>query len=70
MPELLTSDDVLALLQERKGSRTLEQLSEEIGVSYQYLGHVFRKVRAPGKDMLRFLGLERVVFYRRKARRS
>ena len=69
MPELLTSDDVLDLLVARRASRTLEEFAEEVGVSYQFLGHILRKARPPGKEVLKYLGLKRVILYQRNGRR-
>jgi len=41
-------------------------LAKEIGISAQYLSDVLRGNRNPGKKILDFLGIEKVVIYRRK----
>ena len=65
MPDYLDLDQVVSLLEIKRGDRTLEEFAEEVGVSYQFLGHIFRKVRPPGKDVLRYLGLRKVTLYQR-----
>lgn len=63
--EYLTVDEVRQLLESRKGSRTQEDLASDIGISYQYLGHILRGVRVPGERVLKFLGLKRVILYQK-----
>jgi len=68
MSDYLTIDDVRQLLQSRQGDRTQEDLAREIGISYQFLGHILRGVRSPGKDVLKFLGLRKLTVYQRDRR--
>jgi len=63
MSDYLTVDQVVSLLEARRGDRTLEQFAAEVGVSYQYLGHIFRRVRSPGRDVLKYLGLKKITLY-------
>lgn len=66
MSDLLTTEQVVELLDEKRADRTLEQFAEEVGVSYQYLGHIFRRVRTPGREILKYLGLRKVTFYQKE----
>ncbi len=42
-------------------------LAAQWGISAQYIGDVMRGYRDPGKSILRALGYERVVLYRKVA---
>ena len=68
MPTYLTVDDVVTLLKSARGERTLEDFCRDVDVSYQFLSHVERGVRQPGKKMLKYLGLVRITLYRQEPR--
>jgi methylphosphotriester-DNA--protein-cysteine methyltransferase len=70
MSDYLNVDQVISMLEAKRAGRTLEEFSDEVGVSYQYLGHLFRRVRTPGKEILRYLGLKKIVFYVKNGKRS
>jgi hypothetical protein len=70
MADYLTSDQVVAMLEAKRGDRTLEEFADEVGVSYQFLGHIFRRVRAPGREVLRYLGLRRIILYQKDRQRA
>jgi transcriptional regulator with XRE-family HTH domain len=63
MPEYLTTDQVVDLLKEDRGDRTLEEYAKVIGVSYQFIAHVLRGVRQPGKKMLKHLNIKKLTLY-------
>ncbi len=53
------------LAQERDALGTAKALADRIGVSTAYLSDVFLGHRTPGPKILAFLGIERVVVYRK-----
>ena len=61
--EYLTVEDVVKLLKEARGDRTLEEFARLIGVSYQFCAHIERGVRQPGKKVLKYLGLQKITRY-------
>lgn len=68
-PTALTRHQVIELLKAKRGSRTLESIAAEIGVTFQYLGHVIDDgTRTPGEKVLKWLGLREVkgVWYERE----
>lgn len=56
--------DPLAMLKRRQGTRSQKALAEELGITPSYLCDVLQRRRDPGPQVLRALGLERVVTYR------
>jgi transcriptional regulator with XRE-family HTH domain len=55
----LTREQVLKLLKERQGERSLRQFAIDIGISAAYLSDVYLGKRSVGKKILKHLGLER-----------
>ena len=55
----LTRTQVVGLLAEKNGRKSLRLFAEEIGVSAAYLSDVFRGNREPGPTILELLGVER-----------
>jgi transcriptional regulator with XRE-family HTH domain len=58
-----TQSDVLRLLREKQGKRTLRDFAKVIGVSVAYLSDIFLLRRNPGPAILKYLELrqERIV---------
>jgi AraC-like DNA-binding protein len=65
MADYLNTDQVVQLLDDKRADRTLEEFAAEVGVSYQYLGHIFRRVRTPGRGILKYLGLRKITVYQK-----
>jgi hypothetical protein len=60
----LTDVDVRALLETRRGQRSVEDQADEIGVSWQYLYKMRRSGdRPPNRKVLEYLKLDKVVMY-------
>jgi len=57
--------DPLVILQKACDGRALSVAAEELDVSPQYLSDVLHRRREPGPKILKAIGLERVVEYRR-----
>jgi transcriptional regulator with XRE-family HTH domain len=55
----MTRLDVVDLLRERQGKKSLRAFAEKIGVSAAYLSDVYRGNREPGPTVLALLGIER-----------
>lgn len=58
-------EDPVLQLRERVGSSSQASVAEELGISQQYLSAVLRRSKAPGKSILKALGLEKLVSYRK-----
>lgn len=56
--------DPLVILRKRQGSRSQKALAAELGITPSYLCDVLQGRREPGPQVLRALGLERVISYR------
>lgn len=69
MSKAFTLDDVVDMLKNRQGDRTLTALAAEIGVSKAYVSDIYKGRRNPGPTVLEFLGLVAVIpdTYYRKA---
>ena len=67
----MTADQVRELLRKTMGAKTNAALARDLDCSRAYIGDVLCGSRAPGKLILRYLGLERSVsieyFPKRKA---
>jgi hypothetical protein len=62
----MTRDSLIRELERRKAALgTWKRVSEELGVTQQYVHDVKERRRMPGPQFLRALGLERVVSYRK-----
>jgi len=57
--------DIIQLLKREQGSKTQKELAKRIGVTDAYLSDVLRGNRQPGKAILQFFELEKVVTYRK-----
>jgi transcriptional regulator with XRE-family HTH domain len=65
----MTEHDVVALLRRRcEAPESQASFARAAGVSQQYVNDVLKRDKAPGEAILRALGLERVVTYRRVRR--
>lgn len=63
----MTTDDVVNhLLKMVVDFGAQDRLAEHLGITPQYLCDVLKRRRAPGDSILKALGLERVVIYRKK----
>lgn len=58
-----TMEDPITQLQSRVEESSQVLVAAELGVSQQYLSAVLRGLKAPGKSILKALGLERSVVY-------
>ena len=56
----------IKLLRKMCANRQQADVAAELGVSAQYLNDILQGRRLPGEKVLRPLGLERVVKYRRR----
>lgn len=66
----MTQQQVLSLLEEKRGDDSWASLAERIGVSRAYLSDILRGRRDPGPTILEFLGLRKVVSYTVKYERK
>jgi hypothetical protein len=57
--------DPIALLKQRQGNRSLRALAREIPCSAPYLSDVYNGNRLAGPKLLRFLGIEKEVTFRK-----
>lgn len=60
--------DPIRILRESLGAESQAEVARKIGISPQYLHDVLNERRGPGDKILDYLGLERVVTFRRKRR--
>lgn len=58
-----SAEDVVKMLKVRQGTKTQEEFASEIGISFQLYSNVALMSRSPGKKILKFLGLRKVVLY-------
>lgn len=58
--------DPIRMLRESLDGRSQAEMAKKIGISPQYLHDVLNERRGPGEKILDFLGLEKVVLYRRR----
>lgn len=56
-------EDPIFELQTRVKASSQAQVAEEMDVSQQYISDVINRRKAPGKSILKALGLERLVIY-------
>lgn len=68
MNHFITPEEVVVMLKAHRGGKTLEEFSEEVGCSFQFMSLVLRGMRGPGSSMLKYLKLEKVVVYQRSGR--
>ncbi len=64
---MISRDAIVALMRtaiDKAGSP--DALAAQWGISVQYIADVLRGYRDPGKSILKALGYERVVLYRKK----
>ncbi len=66
-PELITQTDLIALLREQAPYGQQEKWALTNGVEPSVLSDVLNGRRDPGKSILKALGYERVVLYRKVA---
>jgi transcriptional regulator with XRE-family HTH domain len=57
-------DPIRMLRESLNGSQA--EMAEKIGVSPQYLSDVLNEKRGPGDKILAYLGLEKVITYRKR----
>jgi len=57
----LSHEDVVAILKEKQGSKSLRGFAEELGISAPYLSDIYRGNRGIGPAILNKIGLDRVV---------
>jgi hypothetical protein len=55
----MTQEQVLELLKEKQGDRSLREFALEVGCSAAYLSDVYNGNREPAKKILDYLGLTR-----------
>lgn len=68
-PRYLSQDEVVALLEHKRGSSRQKDFAAKVGVSAPFLANVMSKERYPSDVVLNFLGLEDAgKMYRVKAR--
>lgn len=58
--------DPTTLIRNRLNGKTQTALAAELGITLQYLNDILHNRRAAGPQVLRALGLERVVSYRQR----
>jgi len=58
--------DPIEMLRQRCAGKAQSAVADEMGISPQYLSDVISRRRKPGQKVLKALGLERQVTYRRK----
>lgn len=56
----------ITLLRQRLSNKSQRDLAKELDVSPQYLNDVLNERREPGESILKPLGLERVISYRKR----
>lgn len=61
---------VVGLLRKAQGTRSVGQLSREIGCSTAYVSDVYAGNRTPGPKILEYLGLEKAITYKKKWRKE
>lgn len=61
-----TADQVREMLRSKLKTKTQLSLAEELGISPQHLSDVLKNRREPFGALLDYLGLERVVSYKKK----
>lgn len=54
--KIYTQDEVVAYLEKQKGTKTLDEFAEELGISRQTLWYVLKQKQRPNKKV----GFERV----------
>lgn len=63
-----THDELLAILEEKKGERTITEFAEEVGVSAPMLSNILcghRRMDGPTSRVLKYLGMRKVVAFER-----
>lgn len=66
--DILTREQFVEILQEKRAGRTLQSFAKDLGVSFQYLGKVFSGEHNPGHVISKKLGFEQIFCYRRIGR--
>jgi transcriptional regulator with XRE-family HTH domain len=67
MPMLLEKKSVMTELRKLMDGRTQRVVAAELGISQQYLADILKENRDLGEAVLRKLGFERVIRFRRIA---
>lgn len=62
--------DPIRMLRESLGTDSQADVARKIGISPQYLHDVLNERRGPGEKILDYLGLERIITYRKRRRTS
>lgn len=62
---MITHAELIALLREQ-AQPSAKAYAQRVGIAQSYLSDVLNGRRDPGKSILRALGYERVVLYRKK----
>lgn len=62
----MEAPDIVDALKKRQGEKSLTVFAKEIGVSLVYLWDVVHGNRNPTGKILDYLGVEKVITYRRK----
>jgi transcriptional regulator with XRE-family HTH domain len=59
-------DELLSILREKKGEKTLSEFADEIGISYPMLTNILcGHRRVDGEAVLKYLGMRKVDTYER-----
>jgi hypothetical protein len=61
----LTHADVITLLRQKQGAASMEEFAAAIGITNSLLYMVYLGKRKVGSKIMKFLGLEKVVLYKR-----
>jgi hypothetical protein len=64
-----THEDIVRMLRERRGDRSIAALAADFGVTKQYMGKMLKGLEIPGPSILAPLGLkaEKLTVYREVA---
>jgi hypothetical protein len=57
----MTQAQVVKLIQERRGRKSVLAFSKELGVSQPYLDRVLKFQQVPGEKILKLFGLQRIM---------
>lgn len=66
----ITEAELLRLLEERRGDRSIRAFSVEVGIGFQGLARVLKGQDGPGIAIPAYLGFEPVTLYRPIKRRG
>ena len=62
----MNEDQVIARLRAKMGTKQQREFAQELGISESFLSEVLKRIKPPTGPLLQFLGLHKVVTYRRK----